>query len=127
MPRSKIEEFGKVLVQIVRDAAIKSSDRRRVAGAKHVIGKRWKEVLEEGDPNKICQVLIPDIVDDTIFHMLRAIDEELLPLSFVDPDGTSVNLPAEGNGELAGWYMGREGWRSVYSQERVPDDFPGLK
>ena len=32
-----------------------------------------------------------------------------------------------GMGELAGWYMGSDGWRSKYSQQRFIDDFEDLK
>ncbi|CAN5831456.1 hypothetical protein BH11PLA1_BH11PLA1_01560 [soil metagenome] len=60
--------------------------------------------------------LIPDVVDDTIFHLLDAIDQGLLKMS-MSSNGKTVDLAAEGLGELAGWYMGN-GWRNEYSEER---------
>ncbi|HKS36164.1 MAG TPA: hypothetical protein VJW76_03170 [Verrucomicrobiae bacterium] len=127
MPSPEIEEFAKILVQQVRDAAIQSSDRNLRPDVHHVIAKRWKEAGHRGNVQSIASVLIPDIVDDTVFHLLRAIDQELLQLSFTASNGKVVNLPADGLGELSGWYMGSGGWRALYSAERFVDDFSDLK
>jgi hypothetical protein len=127
MPNPEIEEFAKILVQQVRDAAIGSGDRRLRGGPEHAVTKRWREAAADGDLDAIATVLIPDIVDDTIFHLLRAIDQELLRLSFTTFDGKTIDLPADGLGELSGWYMGSGGWRATYSHERSIDDFSDLK
>jgi len=71
-------------------------------------------------------VLIPDIVDDTVFYLLRAVDEGLLQLSFTASNGKVVNLTKDGLGELAGWFAGN-GWRQMYAKERFVDDFSDLK
>jgi len=63
-------------------------------------------------------------VDDTVFHLLQAIGNGLLNLSFTAANGKRVDLPAEGLGELAGWYIGD--WRALYSEERFVDDFVDL-
>jgi hypothetical protein len=107
----EIEEFAKVLVEKVRDAAIQSNE--RTLDAQHVIAKR---------------ALIPDVVDSTISHLLGAIDQELLRLSFTAPNGKSVDLTkvSTESGELSGWYRGAGGWCEKYSKERVIDDFADL-
>lgn len=127
MPSPEIEEFAKILVQQVRDAAIQSSDRRLCADAGHVVAKRWKEAAADGNLESIATVLIPDIVDDTVFHLLRAIDQGLLRFSFIASNGKPINLPTDGLGELSGWYMGSGGWRAMYSHQRFVDDFSDLK
>ena len=71
-------------------------------------------------------MVIPDTVDETVFHLLRAIDQGLLKLSFTAANGKKVDLPTDGLGELAGWYMGSGGWRSLHSKERFVDDFSDL-
>ena len=71
-------------------------------------------------------IVVPDTVDDTIFHLLDAIDNGLLNLSFTAANGKKVDLPTDGLGELAGWYIGTGGWRALYSQERFIDDFADL-
>ena len=120
----EIEEFAKILVEKVRDAAIQSNDRS--LSAEHVVSKRWKEAATNGPPEAFAKVLIPDIVDDTIFYLLHAIDDGLLKLSFTASDGKTVNLTTEGLSELAGWYMGSGGWRAQYAKERFVDDFSDL-
>jgi hypothetical protein len=128
MPNPQIEEFAKLLVRNVRDAAIQNSDRRLNPAAIHVIAKRWRESARTGELNPIAKVLIPDIVDDTIFYLLHAIDEGILQLSFTDSNGRTINLSKESADELGGWYMGEmDGWREKYSKERVPINFPDLR
>lgn len=123
MPNVELEELGKILVEQVRDAAIKSSDRELQPNAKSAVAKRWRKAISEGDAEKIVTTVIPDIVDDTIFYLLQAIDQELLKISFSASNGKAVKLE-EGLGELSGWYMGE--WRSKYSKERYVDDFSDL-
>lgn len=120
----EIEEFAKMLIEKVRDAAIQSND--RTLTEEHVVAKRWKDTAA-GPPEAFAKVLIPDIVDDTMFYLLRAIDDGLLRLSFTASDGKTVDLSTEGLGELAGLYMGSGGWRAQYAKERFVDDFSDLR
>jgi hypothetical protein len=125
MPISEIEEFAKTLIERARDAAIESNDRTLHEG--HVVARRWKNAATTGSPEAFAKVLIPDIVDDTIFYILQAIDDGTLKLSFTASNGKVVDLTAQGRGELAGWYMGSPGWRAKYAKERFADDFSDLK
>jgi hypothetical protein len=127
MPTPEIEEFAEILVQQVRDAAIQSSDRELQPGAGSPVAKRWREALSDGKPESIVKTAIPDIVDDTVFYLLQAIDQGLLQLSFTASNGKTVELDKDGLGELSGWYMGSEGWRSLYSKQRLFDDFSDLE
>jgi hypothetical protein len=125
MPTQELEEFAKVLVQHVRDAAIQSSDRKARADSRSPVAKRWREAAR-GGVRELMDTLIPDIVDDTIFYFLQAIDQELLAITFVASNGKRVDLPKDGLGELSGWYMGSPGWRAMFSQERFHDDVADL-
>jgi hypothetical protein len=127
MPNPELEEFAKILVQNVRDAAVLSADSNLRPDVSHVIAERWKEVGCTCDLEGIARVLIPDIVDETISQLLRAIDQGLLPLSFNAANGKTVELHKDGLGKLVGWYMGSDGWRSKYSGQRFVDDFSDLK
>jgi hypothetical protein len=71
--------------------------------------------------------MIPDCIDDALFYLLYAIDSGTLRLSFTAANGTVVDLSNEGIGELAGWYMGSDGWRRRYSEQRFFDDCEDLK
>src|SRR5215469_15425850 len=117
MPNRQIEEFAKILVRAVRDVAIQSCDLRLRPDVTHVIAQRWRESARAGKLDPIAKVLIPDIVDDAIFYLLRAIDRGVLQLSFRDSNGKTVNLSTESPDELGGWYSGE--WREKYSKERV--------
>jgi hypothetical protein len=119
----EIEEFAKILVEWVRDAAIRSND--SVFGGTHAIAKRWKEAAAtSGSPEAFAKVIIPDIVDSTIAHLLGAIDQEVLRLSFTAANGKSVDLATATDG-LSGLY-GAE-WCEKYTKERFVDDLADLK
>jgi hypothetical protein len=126
MPNLEIEEFVKTLVREVRDAAIKSCDAAIQPKAAYPLAKRWNETGRGGNLESVASAVIPDAVDETVFHLLRAIDQGLLKLSFTASNGKVVDLPADGLGELSGWYMGSGGWRALYSKERFFDDFSDL-
>jgi hypothetical protein len=114
-----LEDFAKRLVERVRDLAIKNSDRRLLPGMAGVIGERWQRSAAAGDCHAFAHEIIPDVVDDTLFFLLLAIDEGQLNL-LLRSQGRIVDLQEQGLGELAGWYMG-QGWRDVYSSERFTD------
>jgi hypothetical protein len=122
---AEIEEFARTLIQQVRDIAIQTND--RTLSEAHVVAERWKEAAASGSPEAFAKVLIPDIVDSAMFHLLHAIDDGLLKLSFTASNGNTVDLSMEGLSELAGWYMGSDGWRAKYAKERFVDDFSDLK
>jgi hypothetical protein len=124
MPTPEIEMFAKLLVRHVRDASVRACDMNLRPDVKHAVAARWQEAGE--DLNSIAKVLIPDIVDETVFHLLDAIDQGLIPLAYRDSDGKAVDLTKDGLGELAGWYMGSKGWRAEYSGQRFVDDFSDL-
>ena len=127
MQSQEIEEFAKLLVNEVRDAAIQACDSTLNPKASHAIAKRWKKAGSDGDLDTIAKTLIPDIVDKTICQLLRAIDQGALQISFSSGNGKEIKLPADGMGELCGWYIGHDGWRAKYSRERRIDDFSDLR
>ena len=72
----------------------------------------------EQDSSAAVDAFIPDCVDSTLFELLDAIDNGRIKLQFVASDGTVVDLEAAGEGEMDGWYLGEDGWRDWYSNER---------
>jgi hypothetical protein len=127
MPSPEIEEFARILVQHVRDAAIQNNDRQLDPDVTNLVATRWRRASAGSDARSFGKVAIPDVVDDTIFNLLNAIDQGVLQLSFTASNGKKVDLANDGHGELGGWYMGSGGWRAMYSQERYVDDFSDLK
>jgi hypothetical protein len=122
----EIEEFARTLVQLVRDAAIQSNDRALLPTAHHALAERWRKAASDEPPEDFARVLIPDIVDDTIFYLLQAIDEGSLRLAYTASSGAVVDLTTQGLGELAGWFAGGDGWVGAYSKERFVDDLADL-
>jgi hypothetical protein len=115
----ELVEFAKLIAQHIRDSAIRSCDSRLDPAAGGPIARRWRSAGENGSA-AFARTLIPDVVDDTVFYLLRAIDDGILKISFSASNGNVVDIGAEGLGELSGWYMGR-GWRDEYSNERYFD------
>ena len=125
MIKEEIIEFAKMLVQKVRDNAIRSADNQLYGqNLNSPIAKRWIEAKKGKDFNKFGESVIADCVDDTIFYFLLAVDEGLISISFQMPDGRNAPLSDEIIGELGGWYIGE--WRNKYSSERVSNDLEGL-
>lgn len=120
MSNSKIQEFGRLLVQLVRDAAVRSCDQSIGGNGLSPVARRWRTAM--GDP----RIVVPDCIDETLFQLLHAIDEGSIQLSFRDVNGEMVDLTTEGLGELAGMYMASGGWRTEFAQERFSDDFADL-
>lgn len=118
MDQNDREEFGRILARCIRDASIQSCDRRLEAGVTTTIARRWHEAVQANDSSQLAKTLIADIVDDAIFWLLHAIDEGSLRMSFTTSAGRVIDLTTEGLGELAGWYLGEDGWRARFSQER---------
>src|ERR1051326_2104167 len=119
MPTPVVEEFARILVERVRDASIQNCDTIFHSPGSARIIQRWRAARARS-AEELANVLIPDIVDETIANLLIAIDQELLRLSFSASDGSSVDLTdvAKSSGELSGWYGGPEGWRTKYTSQR---------
>jgi hypothetical protein len=119
MPSPEIEEFAVALVRHVRDASIRNCDAALQTNASSPVARRWNG-LDASTSD--LGVVIPDVVDETVFNLLHAIDQGALRLRHVTSDGRQVDLTEKGLGELAGWYMGSGGWRTMFSAERYVDD-----
>ena len=124
MSNPEIEEIGRLLVQLVRDEAIQSCDRNLRPAAKGFVADRWRSLGPENSVDTVARTLIPDIVDDTLWQLMRALDEGTFPLSFTASNGKTVDLTK--NGELMGWYAGQD-WLAEYSRERFVDDYADLR
>jgi hypothetical protein len=122
MSRAWIEEFGRLLIQNVRDEAIRCADRTLSDERYGPQAKRWAKEAQTPGAKEFAHAVIPDIVDETLSYLLSAIDNRLLPLSFTASDGTVVDMAEDGYGELSGWLSGAgSGWVDRFSKERYVD------
>ena len=127
MPSAEIEEFARILVEEVRDRSVFSCDSQSQPESNSPVAKRWRQHLTSEESLALARSMIPDCIDDVIFHLLNAIDSGALHLSFRASNGKAVDLTDEGAGELAGWYMmSKEGWRAKYTEQRFSDDLEDL-
>jgi hypothetical protein len=123
MPSPNVKQFAKILVEQVRDAAISGLDINLRPDARSVTAQRWRAAgVSKGTQS---DVLIPDSVDAAIYFLLKAIDDGVLHLRMVDSSGKEIDLNEDGLGQLAGWYVGPDGWRHQYSAERLVDSDDG--
>jgi len=94
-----MQEFGRLLVRVVRDEALQMADEREVP-ARSAMAKRWGDLDDE-----TIRSVAPDIVDQTLFTLMDALDNGHLHLLYVTEDGEKVDLCEDGFGELAGRYL----------------------
>lgn len=126
MSNQSIEQFAQLLVRQVRDEAIRACDRYLSTDNKSPVGERWASMGIVQAHREEVKTIVSDCVDEVVFTLLQAIDQEMMSLKFMTDDGDEVDLPTEGLGELGGWYMCSGGWRAMYSTERFIDDFADL-
>ncbi len=123
MDNKEINEFAKSLVKYVRDTTLRECSAMLEAQAASPVAQRWKGL---GVAPERLSVVIPDVIDETIFNFLQAIDQGLLRVAYKSSSGQAVDLTESGQGELSGWYMGSGGWRAMFSEEPYADDFSDL-
>ena len=70
----EIEQFAKILVENVRDSAIHSSDIALRPNAVSPVAKRWAKAALNESSMDFAATVIPDVVDETVFYLLNAID-----------------------------------------------------
>jgi hypothetical protein len=126
--RTELEAFASVLMRLVRDEAIRSCDRLTSSGAETgTEADRWRQLFSTSEARSVAHDLIPEVVDQTLFHFLNAVDNGELCLAWLAADGSAQPLSEIGKGEMAGWLMGSPGWRHAYSSARFDDPFKDLR
>lgn len=111
-----LENFAVDMVEI-RDTTIDSVVFMTEPSYKGPRRERWRNALEGADVDEIRRVLV-DVVDETIFHVLDAIDNGQLKLYVVDGNtpGTFRRLADLASEPLAWSFVGDDdGWRSTLS------------
>jgi hypothetical protein len=117
------EAFAALLVEHVRDRAIRACDARLSEASMSKASPRWRALHEQGVD---IPSFIPDVVDSTIARLLACVDEGLLELEWEDAKGAHVDLTVAAEDEMCGNYLGSDAWRSAYSKERYFDHYAGL-
>jgi hypothetical protein len=123
---AELRRFAQVLMRQVRDRAIGECDRLAQGSVRGPSGKRWQEVIARESPEATLLELIPEIVDQTLFQLLDAIDNGAFPLHWQGEDGSIEYLRDLGGDEMAGWLAGGD-WPRDYSNERRHDYFSDLR
>ena len=128
MVTPEIEEFANLLMEHVRDRAISACDVSRRPDSNGPRAIRWREKKKASEIDTLIADMIPDCIDEALFYLLYAVDEGLLQLSFKSSSGKMVDLVEAGESEMAGWYAGGgpDGWRAIFSKERINDDLADL-
>ncbi|MBA3940100.1 MAG: hypothetical protein C0520_02695 [Sphingopyxis sp.] len=111
----EIDEFGKKIIQLVRDPTIMSAEIIRNKFSRSPTRLKLNSYDEE-IVQEILDIVIPKVIDNTIFYTLRAMDGGGLRMIYRSDAGNACDLDEEGMGELAGWLFGDEGWIKTFSQ-----------
>jgi hypothetical protein len=114
----ELRRFAESLIQLVRDRSVAECDRLATGTVAGPTGDRWRDLVAGDAARTAVAGVLPDIVDQVLFALLDAVDNGALPLGWQRADGTLVPLEDIGKGELAGWLVGPDGWRSWYSAAR---------
>lgn len=116
-----IEEFGQRLVSQVRDDAMWGCGLKLELDRHTKDAIRWRAAAAIAGGLVPASMVIPDSVDNAVANLLRAVDHELLRLSFTSERGETIYLPEDDHDPMSGWYGGKGGWRTWYSKERIVD------
>ncbi len=128
MADPELERFAERLMQRVRDDAIAAVDRLAAGEVVGPHGERWRMTAADESARRLVHDVIPEIVDQVLFELLTAIDNDELQLAWRQQDGSFVPLEELGMSELAGWLMGgSDGWRARFSAQRFFDPFADLE
>lgn len=125
MSNEIILEFAKKLVKNVRDNSIRSCDSQLSKKSNSPIAKRWRELIDANNITELQRTMIIDCIDDVLFHLLDAIDNNKLELAYITDKKENVILSEQGLGEMAGSYASNE-WNEQFSDERISNDFNDL-
>ncbi len=118
---NKFEEdrFAAALMQI-RDQAIHDCD-LRATGQVGAGEEPWHTVVQSPDVQRAVDAVIPEIVDQVLFLLLHATDNEDLPLAWRTSDGRWESLDDLSTGGMAGSFIAF--WRDEFCAQR----FHGLR
>lgn len=117
---AELQRFAEMLMQLVRDQAIAECDALASGRMGGAIGDRWRRLIADRRTRTAVQELIPDIVDETLFRLLHALDNSDMPFRWRREDGSYVDLYDLGKSEMAGWLVGSDPdcWRARFSKQR---------
>jgi hypothetical protein len=113
MSDQSLEEFGKLLMERVRDEAIEQWDSMIAGQLKGQTAQKVSSLIAEQGIEKrdLLRALIPAIVDTTLHHLLWTIEQE-----------QAISVSIGGGGELRDLSDGLPGdlvgWRERYSKCR---------
>ena len=112
---AQIDEFGKKLIEQVRDPAIASREVLENPYSKDPVRMSLNQ-FDKKCVEQVLDILVPELIDGTLFRLLRSIDGGDIKLLYVADDGQTCDLEADGLAELAGWLNGEDGWIERYSR-----------
>ena len=118
MMNENLEKFGRLLVEWVRDSAIHDCDCALDRRTETARSARWARLIRESSAEDAIREIIPDCVDIAIGAFLRAVDQEMIKISFAGEDREIAEIPEDELGTLVGWYMGADGWAARFSGQR---------
>ena len=123
---TELQRFAQLLMTLVRDQAIEACDRLARGEIRGPSGERWRSVMAAVPAQRALLELIPEIVDQTLFELLDAIDNNALPLIWQAEDGSQMTLNELGSWEMAGW-LAIGDWPRRYSAQRHHPHLADLK
>lgn len=121
----KFEEdrFAVALMRL-RDEAISDCDLNAMGRMLSANEEPWRTVVQSPEIQQAVGAVIPEIVDQVIFRLLDATDNDVLPLAWQTTDGTWASLDDLSTGGMAGSFIAD--WRHRFSSQRFRDGLSDL-
>lgn len=119
MENSILEDFGKMIIENVRDESIDTLEKEISDRINSYQGIQIRELLKDFNNEQIETILnlIPTVVDTSIHYFLEAIDSsENIKLLFDDKDLNPIDIKELSDG-LAGELYSDEGWIAKFSKK----------
>lgn len=112
---TEIDEFGEKLVRFVRDPVIEAAEVLKNRLSKGPTRQKLN-AYDAATVSAVLDIVVPEMVDDTIFHLMRAIDFGDIRLSYRSDADRDFDLEEIGMQELHGWLFGDESWIHRFSK-----------
>jgi hypothetical protein len=100
----------------IRDDAIEASDLRALGRFVDSEDDPWAAVAASPEVQRIVAAIIPEVVDQALFELLLAADNDQISLAWRTADSEWVALDELSDGSLQGSFIAF--WREAFSTQR---------
>lgn len=112
-----VDDFGKAVIELVRDASIQQEDMVLFKNGSSEFAKKLREKISHmpEETQKVIHMLVPQIVDTTIAYFLLMFEEVPKYKILIEDSGKTTNLLDETDNLTRDFYI----WLERFTSERA--------